>query len=173
MAEIREEWLHSRLRDLMATGSDQLARGCFDAAADTLRTALQILPADEDPGLRAELDGRLATVEQARSGRGVAMRSDSRTNPQTAAPAPPNTLGAEPQVGTDASVRQPEIPMGGPKAENLPVAGPVLELIEPPSFALLEPSEPEDRNETGALLTLFGSLLGITLVLFWLLVRSN
>jgi periplasmic protein TonB len=62
MPEIRDEWLHTRVRDLIATGADQLARGNPAAAADTFRTALDLLPANAEPEVRADLFARLAAI---------------------------------------------------------------------------------------------------------------
>jgi TonB family protein len=126
MAETREEWLHSRLRDLMATGSDQLARGRVEAAADTFRTALQLLPADADPVLRAEVERRLADAGPAR--------------PETVAPPPEEDHS--PAVATPVEAAASGVERA---ARNRP--------IPPPSFALLEPAEAEDTDKWLALLS--------------------
>lgn len=60
---ILDQSLADRLRDLTATGEKQRAGKSFDAAVDTFRTALAILPADVDAELREDLEWRLSVAE--------------------------------------------------------------------------------------------------------------
>jgi TonB family protein len=96
MPEIRDEWLNSRVRDLIATGLDQLARGNQAASADTFRTVLELLPADAEPELRADL-AKLESGAGAFAGQPNFSQPPPVTARRSAPVAPPSFAQLQPE----------------------------------------------------------------------------